>query len=316
MSTPVVSVIMPAYNHEKYVGEAVESVLSQTFKNFEFIIINDGSTDKTEKIIKKFHDNRIKYYFQKNKGAHESLNIGISKASGKYLSIINSDDLYHPYRLEYLLNTADLKKAKFIITDLKYIDRNSKEIKNAENKFRYFTTKSTYLTTKSLEAAALFGNIAVTTSNFFFHSSAKNQVGLFKPYRYTHDYDYLLRALLRYKSKFLYLDNQQLLFYRIHNTNTINESRIGRESETFTLLINKLPSFISNNNDRTKIESTLNFLQAINDNLNNEIIKRDNKIDELINSLTWLNSDPLRSFILKLLDLKQIIRTKIRPTNK
>ncbi len=85
MRHPKVSVVIPAYNHERYVGEAIRSVLDQTFRDFELIIINDGSTDHTETEILKFKDDRIRYYSQENRGLSATLNRGIELAQGRIL---------------------------------------------------------------------------------------------------------------------------------------------------------------------------------------------------------------------------------------
>ena len=82
MKNPKASVIIPAYNHEKYIGEAIQSVLDQTFEDFELIIINDGSSDNTEAEILKFRDERIRYYSQENRGLSATLNRGLELARG------------------------------------------------------------------------------------------------------------------------------------------------------------------------------------------------------------------------------------------
>jgi len=99
MENPKVSVIIPAYNHEKYVGEAIQSVLTQTFKDFELIIINDGSTDHTEAEILKFKDDRIQYYSQSNRGLSATLNRGIDLARGEFFNFLPSDDIFLPEKL-------------------------------------------------------------------------------------------------------------------------------------------------------------------------------------------------------------------------
>jgi len=101
--TPMVSVLMPAYNAEKYIGEAIESILNQTFKDFEFIIINDGSTDKTEEIIEEYSkkDNRIVYVKNdKNMKISQTLNRGMDMAKGKYMARMDADDVSMEDRLE------------------------------------------------------------------------------------------------------------------------------------------------------------------------------------------------------------------------
>jgi len=98
---PLISVLMPAYNAEKYIGEAISSVLNQTFGDFELIVINDGSTDKTEEIILSFSDPRIRYVKNEtNLKLIATLNKGIDLANGKYIARIDADDICLPNRFE------------------------------------------------------------------------------------------------------------------------------------------------------------------------------------------------------------------------
>ncbi len=101
MKNPTISVIMPAYNAQEYIKEAIESILNQTYSDFEFIIINDGSTDKTEDIILSFNDPRIKYIKNShNLGIVKSLNRAIDLAKGDYIARMDADDISLPHRLE------------------------------------------------------------------------------------------------------------------------------------------------------------------------------------------------------------------------
>lgn len=108
---PLISVVMPVYNSEKYVVEAVRSILQQTHENLEFIIINDGSTDNSEKIILGFEDSRIKYVNRANYGVAASLNYAIKISSGNLIARMDADDISYPDRLstqfEYLSNNTD-----------------------------------------------------------------------------------------------------------------------------------------------------------------------------------------------------------------
>jgi len=100
--SPKVSVIMSVYNGEKYLKEAVESILNQTFGDFEFIIINDGSTDKSGEILEEYakKDSRIRLFHQKNMGLTKSLNRAIKLARGEYIARMDADDISMPERLE------------------------------------------------------------------------------------------------------------------------------------------------------------------------------------------------------------------------
>jgi glycosyltransferase involved in cell wall biosynthesis len=101
MKNPQISVVMPAYNAEKYITEAINSILSQTFTDFEFIIINDASTDSTKEIIGSFQDPRIKLINnEQNQGVANSLNIGIAEAKGKHIARMDADDISLPHRLQ------------------------------------------------------------------------------------------------------------------------------------------------------------------------------------------------------------------------
>lgn len=98
---PLVSIIMTAYNEEKYIAEAIESILSQTYQSFELLIINDGSKDRTEEIILSFNDSRIKYIKNEiNLKLIASLNKGLGLANGKYIARMDADDICLPERLQ------------------------------------------------------------------------------------------------------------------------------------------------------------------------------------------------------------------------
>ena len=97
---PYFSIIIPVYNKEKFVAKTIESVLSQTFTDYEIIIVNDGSTDKSEAKISVFKDNRIQYYSKKNEGVALARNFGIEKATADYICFLDADDYWHPTFLE------------------------------------------------------------------------------------------------------------------------------------------------------------------------------------------------------------------------
>lgn len=100
---PTFSVIIPAYNRGDGLRTTIDSVLSQTYVDFELIIVDDGSTDNTRKIVEGIDDNRIRYIFQNNEGASKARNTGIEFASGKYVAFLDSDDVFLSHHLENAL---------------------------------------------------------------------------------------------------------------------------------------------------------------------------------------------------------------------
>ena len=139
---PKISVLMPVYNGDQFLDKSIKSVLNQTFNNFEYIIINDGSTDDSLKIIKSFEDSRIKIInFSKNMGITAALNNGLNVAKGYYIARQDQDDISHPERfmlqIEYLENNdVDLVDTNFI-----FIDENDKYLQDYEK--RYFNPDET-----------------------------------------------------------------------------------------------------------------------------------------------------------------------------
>ncbi len=112
-----ISVIVPIYNAEKYLNKCVDSLINQTKKELEFILVNDGSTDKTEEIIKSYKDSRIKYFKNKNQGIGKTRNFGIEKATGKYIMFLDSDDYLKNNACEILYKRVEKTDADLAICD-------------------------------------------------------------------------------------------------------------------------------------------------------------------------------------------------------
>lgn len=112
-----ISVIVPIYNAEKYLNKCVDSLINQTKKELEFILVNDGSTDKTEEIIKSYKDSRIKYFKNKNQGIGKTRNFGIEKATGKYIMFLDSDDYLKNNACEILYKSVEKTDADLAICD-------------------------------------------------------------------------------------------------------------------------------------------------------------------------------------------------------
>lgn len=107
-----VSVVMSCYNSEKYLAEAIDSILNQTFTDFEFIIWNDGSTDRTEEIIKSYDDSRIRYFYHENTGLGQALRLACQEVKSPIIARMDADDIAHPDRLrkeyDFLMSHPDV----------------------------------------------------------------------------------------------------------------------------------------------------------------------------------------------------------------
>ena len=117
---------MPVFNGGECLKLAIESILNQTYKNIEFLIMNDGSTDKTEEIVKEFNDERIVYFSNKNIGLTRSLNKLILNSSGTYIARQDADDFSEKIRIENQVDYMSKSKNKICTTRAKIIDSNKK----------------------------------------------------------------------------------------------------------------------------------------------------------------------------------------------
>ena len=229
-----VSVIIPAYNHERFIGAAIESVLNQTCQDFELIVINDGSTDRTGEIVQSYRDERIIYRAQENQDAYNTINRGLGMVSGEYVAILNSDDVYFPDRLERLVTEQRATGAQCLFTDVVPISDDGEAFTDPAFGWNVWHQKNRtfYRKCGDLYVAFLKGNFMVTTSNLFLTAAAAEKVGKFCSLRYLHDYDYIFRVMLAYPGKVRYLAEEKLLYYRIHSGNTLSEAAIiGREQD-------------------------------------------------------------------------------------
>ncbi|MFS1517423.1 glycosyltransferase family 2 protein [Bacillus sp. SCS-151] len=118
----MISVILPVYNGEAFIKETIESILNQTEENFELIIVNDGSTDKSEEVIKSFTDRRIRYFLQENKGVAAARNKGLSHCKGDFITFHDADDLSLKNRFEKLLEGFYGEDIVFVHSDMLLIN--------------------------------------------------------------------------------------------------------------------------------------------------------------------------------------------------
>jgi len=182
-----VSVIIPTYNRAKVLPRAVNSVLAQTYEDFELIIVDDASTDETQNVIEKFNDERINYFcFSTNQGANTARNYGIKKAKGELISFLDSDDEYLPRRLE--VTVGRIKEAPESVGGVfhayKYVDKDKVVNKS--------TAPEGIVDLTDLTEENIIGGLSCT----MFRLRTLNQVdGLDESLPSSQDYDLFLRVL-------------------------------------------------------------------------------------------------------------------------
>lgn len=120
----MISIVSPVYNAEKYIAKTIDSVIAQDYTDFEYILVDDGSTDKSAEIIRSYDDDRIKYLKNDSgkKGAAAARNLGIKKAKGRFLAFLDADDLWDVSKLSKTLNHMNKKDAAFVFTSYEFGD--------------------------------------------------------------------------------------------------------------------------------------------------------------------------------------------------
>lgn len=238
---PLVTILLPAYNCQNYIQQTIDSILHQTYQNFELLIINDGSTDNTTNIINNYSDDRIKHIINEtNKGLIYSLNKGLEIAKGKYIARIDADDICLPTRIEKQVNWLNKNTNTAIIaTTIQFINEHNQPTGNWSLDLRTITSNQIY--------KAMLWECCIA------HPSVMMRTEIIKNYKYnqkqkhTEDYDLWLQLLA--DKKIIEKINEPLLLYRIH-----------RQSVTGSIHRKKNPFFTNAN---TKFHFLVNRLRAI-----------------------------------------------------
>ncbi len=219
---PKVSVILPSYNHEPYLPQTIKSILGQSFADFELIIIDDFSQDKSREIIEDFKkkDERISYHFHKaNQGIAFSLNEGIGLARGEYIAYCSSDDIWERERLKTGLEAMEKHpEIGFLHSEALVIDS---EGKPTGKRFSSLYPSPTGSYSGDLFQVLLQRNI-ICGSSILFRKSASLGLSFSEELKYLNDWLYYLEFSER--SRFYYLP-QPLVRYRVHGGNTWLDSQ-------------------------------------------------------------------------------------------
>jgi glycosyltransferase involved in cell wall biosynthesis len=222
---PPVCVVMPVYNRSKYIRQSIESVLQQTFSDFEFLIINDGSTDGSLEIIKSFNDPRIKIVDQENKGLISTLNIGIALSNTKYIARADPDDIWSDRnklakQMEYLSKNPDYV---LLGTWAKVVDENDKEISRLTQPENDLKIRSRMLTRCCfIHSSVVFSKEAYSKAN-----------GYSEQEKYAEDYGLWLR-MGRF-GKFANIP-EYLVTYRVHQEGVSQQKNFAQSKKSFEII--------------------------------------------------------------------------------
>ena len=232
-----ISVILPVFNTEKFVNQAIQSVLEQTFSDFELIIIDDASTDNTIEVIKQFKDPRIRLIRkEKNKGVCEARNTGLEAANGSWIAPLDADDVWHTDRLTKLLNTASKTPEAFIGSNVMFCfsDRNNRIIP-WRTLYERHGIKRGYLFYPNANEVIKY-KLATTWPIFPLEVIKKFNIK-FQPEFTGHDWLMLVLNLLRKTGLRYIIINEPLYFYRITSDSSSNSwADMMTQLKTYTYL--------------------------------------------------------------------------------
>ena len=232
MPRPLVSIITPVFNGERYLSEAIDSALSQTYSNFELLIVNDGSSDNSQEIIKPYlTDKRIHYFEKTNGGVASARNYALRHAQGEYIAFLDQDDKWLPNKLTLQVNYLESHND----VGLYYAKQQVVDTDGLAFSFDW----PTGVTGSCLREVFQRNQITILTT--LVRKSAIDEAGFFnEALSGTDDYDMWMRILLKHP---IHFDNTVLAEYRLHDTNVSLDSfkMTIRDLETITTFLSSHP---------------------------------------------------------------------------
>lgn len=256
---PLVSVCIPAYNHEKYIAETIESVINQDYMNLELIIINDGSKDKTDEVIKKYEQKcqkrfvRFEYRNRENKGLSATLNEMVQWSKGKYFTACASDDMFLSTKVSLLVNSLEKLSEDYAVAfgNAIFIDDNSNEIyidvntgglSRQEEGTKFFLDFQVLQRNCDLKIGKNFGSYEtllignyLPAMSFLIKLDKIKEVGAWTSGNTIEDWEMWLKLSKNYK--FAYID-EPVALYRWHENNTVKTMKFELIRDSIKLLEN------------------------------------------------------------------------------
>lgn len=283
--SPLVSIIIPVYNCEKYIKKCIDSIINQSYENIELLIINDGSLDKTESIIARYIglDNRIRYIKQKKSGPSVARNTGIEKSTGEYIMFVDSDDSVNRFYIESLLNK--ILSENYDIASCGYID---------ESKYGIIKLNDFWHGNDSLDKDEFINCVCEGVGGVLWGKIFKREIIIRNNIRMNPDI-FMSEDLIfileycQYSNSFGVI-NENLYYYNRMNENSISTNIDINYLDNYVLLITKIAELLSKldvNKDTVKnIQSfkVKSLVYRVITNESNEYLKNKDK-NNFINNI-------------------------------
>ena len=236
-----ISIIVPIYNAERYLNRCIKSLINQTKENIEFILVNDGSTDSSEEIIKSYKDKRIKYFKNKNQGIGKTRNFGMQKATGKYIMFLDSDDYLSTNACDELFSKAEKDNLDLVINNFYRVEEET------EKKVEVIIPEFKNTTLKDNKRLLLDVNLAPWNKLYKRELLKKNKIQFVEDLKYE-DAPFVVEAMDKAK-KIGYI-KKFLNYYVIHK----NSETTVRDEKIFDIIeiVDKMRKYFSKRKEFTE----------------------------------------------------------------
>lgn len=291
---PFFSVIIPLYNKEKYIEDTLKSVLSQTFADFEVIIVNDGSTDASKDKVLSFGDSRIRYYDKENGGVSSARNFGIEKASTDYLALLDADDYWYPEFLEKMHRDIIKFPYESVFASALEIETSKKVFPAQYSITRTAETQIVNYFEGSLRETAICPSCAVI------HKRVFEKAGVFDvDMKIGEDTDLWVRIGLLYPIVF----NWEILARYVFVTDSLSKDKVYKKVR---IDFSKYAGFEKTNHALKKFLDLNRFSLAVKSKMNND----PEYFKSLYKEITLTNLSPRKQILLQLPGyvLKKLVR--------
>jgi glycosyltransferase involved in cell wall biosynthesis len=237
-TNPLVSVVVPSYNHARYIGRALRSVFAQTYRNVELIVIDDGSRDESADIIRGLLAQcpfPHQFLARANRGSVATVREGLELAHGAFVNVLHSDDEYAPDRFEICVERIADSGCDWGFSAVEFIDAEDRVLTASDHAIAGQLLRKIERVPHeaSTGLALLTTNVSITTGNLFIRRAFMDEIGGLRIYKYNDDWEFCLRATLASEPVFL---PENLFRYRYHGRNTITSAGEGSRIEAIEIM--------------------------------------------------------------------------------